>query len=170
MRFTLVERKSKRQFRGAWCETSHHPFCPGREGLGWTDRIDSVVNYLSDQHYSSLYHNYGLWYDLRRTDHERIRRADGDVWAPFYEQPFSRSGEGTAWDGLSRYDLSKPNRWYWGRLNEFAQKAAQQNILLFNEHYFQHNILEAGAHWVDCLATRQQHQRDRLPGARSLCR
>ena len=125
-------------------------FVPGREGLGWTDRIDSVVNYLSDQHYSSLYHNYGLWYDLRRTDHERIRRADGDVWAPFYEQPFSRSGEGTAWDGLSRYDLSKPNRWYWGRLNEFAQKAAQQNILLFNEHYFQHNILEAGAHWVDC--------------------
>ena len=125
-------------------------FVPGREGLGWTDRIDSVVNYLSDQHYSLLYHNYGLWYDLRRTDHERIRRADGDVWAPFYEQPFSRSGEGTAWDGLSRYDLSKPNRWYWGRLNEFAQKAAQQNILLFNEHYFQHNILEAGAHWVDC--------------------
>lgn len=125
-------------------------FVPGREGLGWTDRIDSVVNFLADHHYSSLYHNYGLWYDLRRTDHERIRRADGDVWAPFYEQPFSRSGEGTAWDGLSRYDLSKPNRWYWGRLNEFAQKAAQQNILLFNEHYFQHNILEAGAHWVDC--------------------
>lgn len=125
-------------------------FVPGREGTGWTDRIDSVVNYLASNHYSSLYHHYGLWYDLRRTDHERIRRADGDVWAPFYEQPFSRSGEGTAWDGLSRYDLNKPNRWYWSRLNDFAHQAAGKDILLYNEHYFQHNILEAGAHWVDC--------------------
>ena len=125
-------------------------FVPGREGTGWTDRIDSVVNYLASNHYSSLYHHYGLWYDLRRTDHERIRRTDGDVWAPFYEQPFSRSGEGTAWDGLSRYDLSKPNRWYWSRLNDFARQAADKDILLYNEHYFQHNILEAGAHWVDC--------------------
>ena len=125
-------------------------FVPGREGTGWTDRIDSVVGYLSAHHYASLDHNYGLWYDLRRTDHERVRRADGDVWAPFYEQPFSRSGEGTAWDGLSRYDLTKPNRWYWSRLNEFVSKAAEKEILLFHEHYFQHNILEAGAHWVDC--------------------
>ena len=125
-------------------------FVPGREGTGWTDRIDSVVSYLSAHHYASLDHNYGLWYDLRRTDHERVRRADGDVWAPFYEQPFSRSGVGTAWDGLSRYDLTKPNRWYWSRLNEFASKAVQEQILLFHEHYFQHNILEAGAHWVDC--------------------
>ena len=125
-------------------------FVPGREGTGWTDRIDSVVNFLSDHHFAALDHNYGLWYDLRRTDHERVRRADGDVWAPFYEQPFSRSGEGTAWDGLSRYDLTKPNRWYWNRLNDFAHKAASRHILLFHEHYFQHNILEAGAHWVDC--------------------
>ena len=125
-------------------------FVPGREGTGWTDRIEAVVDFLADHHYASLDHNYGLWYDLRRTDHERVRRADGDVWAPFYEQPFSRSGEGTAWDGLSRYDLTKPNRWYWSRLNEFATKAANRQILLFHEHYFQHNILEAGAHWVDC--------------------
>lgn len=125
-------------------------FVPGREGTGWTDRVDSVVSYLASHHFSHLDHHYGLWYDLRRTDHERIRRADGDVWAPFYEQPFARSGEGTAWDGLSRYDLSQPNRWYWHRLNDFAAKAAPKNILLFNEHYFQHNILEAGAHWVDC--------------------
>ena len=125
-------------------------FVPGREGTGWTDRIDSVVNYLSDHHYAALDHNYGLWYDLRRTDHERVRRADGDVWAPFYEQPFARSGQGTAWDGLSRYDLTKPNLWYWSRLKTFAEKAAEKDILLFHEHYFQHNILEAGAHWVDC--------------------
>ncbi len=125
-------------------------FVPGREGTGWTDRIDSVVDYLHHGHYAQLDHHYGLWYDLRRTDHERVRRADGDVWAPFYEQPFSRSGKGTAWDGLSCYDLSRPNLWYWKRLNDFASKASRHNILLFNEHYFQHNILEAGAHWVDC--------------------
>ena len=125
-------------------------FVPGREGTGWTDRTDSVVAFLSSRGYSLLYHHYGLWYDLRRTDHERIRRADGDVWAPFYEQPFARSGQGTAWDGLSRYDLTRPNEWYWSRLREFADKSMQHGILLFNNHYFQHNILEAGAHWVDC--------------------
>lgn len=125
-------------------------FVPGREGTGWTDRIDQVVDFLTSGHYCALDHHYGLWYDLRRTDHERVRRADGDVWAPFYEQPFARSGQGTAWDGLSKYDLTKPNLWYWGRLKTFAQKAAEKDILLFNAHYFQHNILEAGAHWVDC--------------------
>lgn len=125
-------------------------FVPGREGTGWTDRIDSVVNYLDKNNFCILDHHYGLWYDLRRTDHERIRRADGDVWAPFYEQAFARSGQGTAWDGLSRYDLTKPNEWYWTRLNEFAEEGAKKGILLFNQNYFQHNILEAGAHWVDC--------------------
>lgn len=125
-------------------------FVPGREGTGWTDRIDSVVNYLDKNNFCILDHHYGLWYDLRRTDHERIRRADGDVWAPFYEQAFARSGQGIAWDGLSRYDLTKPNEWYWTRLNEFAEEGAKKGILLFNQNYFQHNILEAGAHWVDC--------------------
>ncbi|MCR4852674.1 MAG: DUF6298 domain-containing protein [Prevotella sp.] len=125
-------------------------FVPGREGLGWTDRIDSVVNYLDKHHFALLDHNYGLWYDLRRTDHERIRRADGDVWAPFYEQPVARTGQGTAWDGLTRYDLTRPNPWYWSRLRQFADVASSRGILLFNQHYFQHNILEAGAHWVDC--------------------
>ena len=137
-----------------FCERDAKPaitrFVPGREGTGWTDRIDSVVAFCASNGYSSLYHNYGLWYDLRRTDHERVRRADGDVWAPFYEQPFARSGQGTAWDGLSRYDLTRPNEWYWSRLREFADKAAAEGIVLFNNHYFQHNILEAGAHWVDC--------------------
>lgn len=125
-------------------------FVPGREGLGWTDRIDSVVNYLKANGYCMLDHNYGLWYDLRRTDHERVRRADGNVEAPFYEQPFSRTGKDTAWDGLSRYDLTKPNLWYWSRLKEFAEKGAKQGLMLFHENYFQHNIIEAGAHWVDC--------------------
>lgn len=125
-------------------------FVPGREGRIWTDRIDSTVTYLKKRRYAALDQHYGLWYDLRRADHERVRRADGNVEAPFYDQPFSRSGKGKAWDGLSLYDIEKPNRWYWSRLNEFAEKGAKEGMLLFNENYFQHNILEAGAHWVDC--------------------
>ncbi|MDE5954159.1 MAG: pectate lyase, partial [Duncaniella sp.] len=114
-----------------------------------TDRIDSTLTYMVENNITFLDHNYGLWYERRRDDHERIRRRDGDVWAPFYEQPFARSGEGTAWDGLSKYDLTRPNAWYWNRLSQFAEKGADLGKLLFNEHYFQHNILEAGAHWVD---------------------
>lgn len=124
-------------------------FVPGREGWGLTDRIDSVIAFMAGNNLVVLDHNYGLWYDRRRDDHQRVRRKDGDVWGPFYEQPFARSGTGTAWDGLSRYDLSKPNEWYWSRLKEFADKASDKGILLFHENYFQHNILEAGAHWVD---------------------
>lgn len=125
-------------------------FVPGREGTGLTDRIDSVVTFMKTNRISVLDHNYGLWYDRRRDDHERIRRSTGDVWGPFYEQPFGRSGEGTAWEGLSKYDLTRPNAWYWSRLKEFAGKAENEGLLLFHENYFQHNIIEAGAHWVDC--------------------
>ena len=140
--------------KDSWVEKSARPaitrFVPGYEGNGWTDHISDVVDYLKRNGYSCLDHHYGLWYDIRRIDHERIRRIDGSVEAPFYEQPFSRSGQGTAWDGLSRYDLTRPNRWYFQRLNDFARQAASEGIFLLHEMYFQHNILEAGAHWVDC--------------------
>ena len=56
-------------------------FVPGREGLGLTDRIDSVVNFMKRNNILVFDQNYGLWYDRRRDDHERIRRRDGDVWA-----------------------------------------------------------------------------------------
>ena len=124
-------------------------FVPGREGFAYTDRIDSTVNYMKRNNLVVLDHNYGLWLDRRRDDHERIRRRNADSWAPFYEQPFARSGQGKAWDGLTKYDLTRPNRWYWSRLRQFAEKGAEQGVLLYHENYFQHNILEAGAHWVD---------------------
>jgi hypothetical protein len=95
-------------------------------------------------------HHYGLWYDIRRDDHERVRRMDGDVIPPFFEQPFARSGVGAAWDVLSKYDLTKFNPWYWSRLKNFATVCDERGLVLFNENYFQHNIIEAGAHWVDC--------------------
>ncbi len=121
-------------------------FVPDREGTGLTDRIDSVVNYMDKNNFCIFAQNYGLWTDRRRDDHLRVKRRDADVWAPFYEQPLARSGKETAWDGMTKYDLTKPNKWYFARLNEFADKF---NGLLYFHHYFQHNILEAGAHWVD---------------------
>ena len=62
----------------------------------------------------------------------------------------ARSGVGEAWDRMSRYDLTKYNPWYFGRLHEFAELSREKGLVLINEMYFQHNILEAGAHWVDC--------------------
>lgn len=129
-------------------------FVPGQEGTGGTDRIDSVVADMQRTHILLFSQNYGLWTDRRRDDHERIRRKDGDVWAPFYEQPFARTGAVTAqnkaWDGMSKYDLTTLNKWYFWRLQQFAKKTEPIGMMLKNQHYFQHNILEAGAHWVDC--------------------
>ncbi len=125
-------------------------FAPGRTGPGFTDDLGAVADALQAGHFAALDHHYGLWYDRRREDHERVRRINGDVWAPFYEQPFARSGQGAAWDGLSKYDLTRFNPWYWSRLSQFAEICDQRGLVLFNEHYFQHNIIEAGAHWVDC--------------------
>ena len=130
-------------------------FVPGQEGRGGTDRIDSVIVQMQRTNTLIFSQNYGLWTDRRRDDHERIRRKDGDAWAPFYEQPFARIGTSNvqsslAWDGMTKYDLTTLNKWYFWRLQQFAKKAEPIGILLKNQHYFQHNILEAGAHWVDC--------------------
>lgn len=125
-------------------------FAPGRVGAGYTDDLPVIADGMSRLHQAALDHHYGLWYDRRREDHERVRRVDADVWPPFYEQPFARSGSGSAWDGLSQYDLTQFNPWYWSRLRMFAALCDARGLVLFNENYFQHNILEAGAHWVDC--------------------
>jgi hypothetical protein len=90
-----------------------------------------------------------LWYDRRRDDHERVRRMDANVVAPFYEWPYARSGVDSAWDGLSKFDLTRPNPWYWSRLREFVDHAQQRGLVLFYQQYFQHSILEAGAHYAD---------------------
>lgn len=123
-------------------------FVPGRTGRGFTDVINEVVDNFNLNGIIALEHNYGLWYDRRMDDHERVRRIDSDVWPPFYEQPFARSGKELAWDHLSKYDLTKYNSWYWDRLAQFATLAEENGQLLINQQYFQHNILEAGAHWA----------------------
>lgn len=124
-------------------------FVPGQDGAGATDHLNEVASWMEGNNFVTIEHNYGLWYDRRRDDHERVRRMNGDVWAPFYELPYARSGQGTAWDGLSRYDLTKFNPWYWNRLKKFADLADQKGLVLLHQNYFQHNILEAGAHYAD---------------------
>ncbi len=124
-------------------------FVPGRSGAGLTDDLDEMTDGMRERGQVALEHNYGLWYERRRDDHERVRRMNGDVWPPFYELPFARSGQGTAFDGLSRYDLTKYNPWYWMRLKWFADLADRKGLVLIHQNYFQHNIIEAGAHWTD---------------------
>lgn len=124
-------------------------FMPGRIGPGHTDDLEAIAETMVSRGQTIITHNYGLWYDRRRDDHERIRRMNGDTRPPYYELPFARCGQGTAWDGLSKYDLTKYNPWYWGRLREFADLCDQKGLVLLHHNYFQHNILEAGAHWAD---------------------
>jgi hypothetical protein len=124
-------------------------FVPARVGPGFTDDLDQLTDEMRAKGFSVLDHHWGLWYDRRRDDHQMVRRADGDVWAPFYEQPWARSGKGRAWDGLSKYDLTKFNSWYFARLKEFAGFAERGGLVLTVQMYFQHNVLEAGAHWAD---------------------
>jgi len=124
-------------------------FVPGRIGPGFTDNLEQLADILIAGRCAALDHHYGLWYERRRDDHQRVRRPNGDAWPPFYEMPFARSGRGTAWDGLSRYDLARYNPWYWDRLKEFADICDRRGLVLFHQNYFQHHILEAGAHWAD---------------------
>lgn len=124
-------------------------FVPGRTGRGLTDNLDTLVSDMTRGNVVIMQNYPSLWYERRRDDHARTRRADADVWTPFYEQPFSRSGEGEAYDRLSKYDLTKWNTWYWLRLKRYADMADLEGLLLIQEHYCQHNIIEEGAHWAD---------------------
>ncbi len=131
-------------------EPSPTRFVPGRIGPGLTDDLDQLTDDMRSSNRVALDYHYGLWYDVRDADHERIRRMDGDVWPPFYEYPFARSGTGVAWDGLSKYDLTKYNLWYFDRMRELADRFDEKGLVLLNQHFFQHNIIEAGAHWASC--------------------
>lgn len=124
-------------------------FVPGRTGRGLTDELEQIRLNLRESRTAVFSHFPALWYERRRDDHGRLTRADADVWAPFYEQPFARSGEGEAADRLSKYDLDRWNSWYWSRIAEFSQIADEEGVAFVHEHYLQHNIIEEGAHWID---------------------
>ena len=125
-------------------------FAPGREGVGLTDDLEAMASALPPG--SAFYQHYGLWYDRRRVDHNYYGSPEqraGDAWAPFMEGPWARSGEGKAWDGLSRYDLTRFNPWYFDRMKAFADAADRRGVVLYHNFYFQHWLLESRAHYVD---------------------
>ena len=121
----------------------------GPEGYGMVDDLNDVTDFMKEKNVLVTDFHYALWLDRRRDDHQRTARIDGEQRVPFYELPFARSGQGRAWDGLSLYDLTKWNNWYWNRLATYADLADEKGLMLFYQHYFQHNILEAGGHWAD---------------------
>ncbi len=122
---------------------------PGQYGPNRTEILPALVENMIHWGYPGFEHNYGLWYDRRRDLHDRQCRNSPNVKSPFLEQPWSRSGIGQACDGLSRYDLTKYNSWYFNRLHQFAKLAEQNGVVFFNNFYMQHALLELTAHYVD---------------------
>jgi hypothetical protein len=124
-------------------------FMPGVVAPGETEDLAEMVARMKTRNTISIQVNPGLWYEHRRDAHTVERRADGDVWAPFYEMPWARSGKGIAWDGLSKFDVSKYNPWYFEREREFATDAGKAGLIVFYDLYNDHNVLEIGPHWID---------------------
>jgi hypothetical protein len=125
-------------------------FAPGREGVGLTDDLEAMAAAMPPR--STFYQHYGLWYDRRRVDHNYYgspEQRTADAWAPFMELPWARSGTGKAWDGLSKYDLTRFSPWYFDRMKAFADIADRRGLVLYHNFYFQHWLLESRAHYVD---------------------
>jgi hypothetical protein len=122
---------------------------PGRTGPGLTEDLDKLTDAMLRFGYPGFEHNFGLWYDRRRDAHDVVRRTDAGVVSPFLEQPWSRSGTGTAWDGLPKYDLERFNPWYFERLREFANYSDTKGTVLIFNFYMQHALLEYKPHYVD---------------------
>lgn len=124
-------------------------YMPGREGPGLTEDLMKLAQSMKQEGCVFYQSGPGLWYDRRRDEHSVDERLDGDVWAPFYEMPWARTGKGKAWDGLSRFDLTRLNPWYFNRIETFANICRNQGIVLYHYFYNMHNLLEIGAHWCD---------------------
>jgi hypothetical protein len=125
-------------------------FAPGMTGPGLTDDLEQVAAGMKPR--SVFYQHFGLWYDRRRVDHNYYgspEQRTGDVWAPFMELPWARSGQGKAWDGLSKYDLTRFNPWFFEREKRFADICDRRGLVLYHAFYFQHWLLESRAHYVD---------------------
>lgn len=122
---------------------------PGEIGPNRTEDLDKLTDAMLRFAYPGFEHNYGLWYDRRRDKHDTARRTNANVVSPFLEQPWARSGQGTAWDGLSKYDLTKYNDWYFNRLKQFADLCDRKGTILFHNCYMQHALLENQAHYAD---------------------
>ena len=63
--------------------------------------------------------------------------------------PWARSGQGRDWNGLSKYDLTRFNPWFFQRVKDFADLADTQGRILYHNFYFQHALQETRADYVD---------------------
>ncbi len=124
-------------------------FMPGQTGPGLTEDLPEFAARLKKRGILFLQVGPGLWYDHRRDAHTIVQQPDGNVWAPFFEMPWARSGTGTAFDGLSKFDVSRYNPWYFQRHREFAQLADEQGLIVYFDLYNDHNVLEIGPHYID---------------------
>jgi len=122
---------------------------PGKVGPSHTEDLDKLTDAMLKFGYPGFEHCYGLWYDRRRDAHDTIQRKDANAIPPFLEQPWARSKEGRAWDGLPKYDLTKYNPWYYQRLKNFAALCDKKGTLLFHNFYMQHALLEQFPHYAD---------------------
>jgi hypothetical protein len=124
-------------------------FVPGRTGPGLTEDLEALAARMADQGTPFYQSIPGLWYDRRRDEHSTLSRPDANVWAPFYEMPWARSGQGTASDGLSRFDLARFNPWYYQRTRQFAALCDRFGLVFHHNIYNTHNLLEIPPHWAD---------------------
>ncbi|MFT2011165.1 DUF6298 domain-containing protein [Pontibacter sp. 13R65] len=124
-------------------------FVPGKTGAGLTENLPELAAKVTAQGTPFYQSGPAIWYDRRRDDHSITERPDANVWAAFYELPWARSGTGRAWDGLSRYDLTQYNPWYFERTRAFAALADQEGFVLYHHLYNNHNLLETASHWID---------------------
>jgi len=129
--------------------TSPTRWAPGRIGPGLTEDLDELTDTMAARRTPFYYAFPGLWYDRRRDDHLIAKREDSEVAAPFFEAPWARSGQGKAWDGLSKYDLTKFNPWYFARLRELADRCMEKGLVFVYQAYDNHNLQEAAAHWAE---------------------
>jgi hypothetical protein len=129
--------------------TSVTRFVPGRVGPGLTEDLAKLAARMVEEGTPFFNGGPGLWYERRRDAHLLDAQPDANVWAPFYEMPWARSGKGRAWDGLSKFDLTRFNPWYFERTREFAEECERRGLVYYHNLYNTHNLLETGAHWVD---------------------
>lgn len=125
-------------------------FSPGENGPGATDNLEEVVAVLPPG--GAFVHHYGLWYDRRRINHNFYGSPElpaDDVTPPFMEMPWARSGRGRDWNGMSKYDLTRFNPWFFQRVKDFADLCDARGRILYHNFYFQHALQETRAHYVD---------------------
>ncbi len=118
-------------------------------GPNRTEDLELLTDNMLRWGYPGFEHNFGLWYDRRRDTHDTAKRSDDKVVGPFLEMPWQRSNQGSAWDGLPQYDLTRFNPWYFDRLTEFARLGDRKGTLLLHNFYMQHALLEINSHYVD---------------------